>query len=357
MDAIIVKEPLVSVKMITYNHAPYIAQAIEGVLQQETSFPFELVIGEDCSTDGTREIVFDYQKKYPDIIRVITSDQNVGMRKNSLRTTRTCRGKYIAFCEGDDYWHHPQKLQKQVDYLEAHPECGLVHSDVVWHNVETGKTIPRHYKKRKLYHDHENVLRSIIEFKYRVMTCSAVVRKDLLDEIHETCRFEFNEKFLMGDIQTWIEIAYRSKVKYIDEPLATYNALPESACRTKDVEKIIRFSRSARAIRLHYADKYGSKDSMELKKWILKRFNKSLIRAACRARKPELAREILKDSRKYGVPLGPVGSLCFFGAQKNVVCFLIRMLLLLALRCRRLLSRIKWLDYGCWYTYLVLLSY
>ena len=122
-------EPLVSVKMITYNHAPYIAQAIEGVLQQKTNFPFELVIGEDCSTDGTREIVFEYQEKYPDIIRVITSDKNVGMKKNGYRTTKACRGKYVAFCEGDDYWHHPDKLQKQVDYLESHPECGMVFTD------------------------------------------------------------------------------------------------------------------------------------------------------------------------------------------------------------------------------------
>src|ERR1700690_2758382 len=112
------KEPLVSVKMITYNHAPYITRAIEGVLQQKTTFPFELIIGEDCSTDGTREIVFAYQKKYPDIIRVITSDKNVGMNINGLRTIKAGKGKYIALCEGDDYWHNPEKLQKKVDFLK-----------------------------------------------------------------------------------------------------------------------------------------------------------------------------------------------------------------------------------------------
>ena len=85
--------PLVSVKMITYNHAPFIAQAIEGVLQQKTNFPFELIIGEDCSTDGTREIVFEYQKKYPDIIRVITSDKNVGAKKNGIRTMKAVSGE------------------------------------------------------------------------------------------------------------------------------------------------------------------------------------------------------------------------------------------------------------------------
>jgi glycosyltransferase involved in cell wall biosynthesis len=81
-------DPLVSVHMITYNHAPYIAQTIEGVLKQKVDFPIELVIGEDCSIDGSREIVLQYQKKYPDIIRLITSDKNVGGKKNSYRTMK-----------------------------------------------------------------------------------------------------------------------------------------------------------------------------------------------------------------------------------------------------------------------------
>src|SRR5512137_2891725 len=110
-------EPLVSVSMLTYNHAPYIAQAIEGVLRQKTNFAFELVIGEDCSTDGTREIVLAYAAEFPRVIRVITSERNVGSTKNSWRTFRACVGKYIAWCEGDDYWHDMGKLQLQFDYL------------------------------------------------------------------------------------------------------------------------------------------------------------------------------------------------------------------------------------------------
>ncbi|MBM3299903.1 MAG: glycosyltransferase, partial [Deltaproteobacteria bacterium] len=115
------QEPLASVLMITYNHRPYIAQAIECALNQQTDFPFEIVIGEDCSTDGTREIVFEYQRKHPDVIRVLTSDRNLGPMHNFLRTFDACTGKYVAICEGDDYWHHPEKLKMQVDFLESHP--------------------------------------------------------------------------------------------------------------------------------------------------------------------------------------------------------------------------------------------
>lgn len=112
--------PLVSIRTSTYNHGPYIKQCIEGVLMQKTNFPFEYIIGEDYSTDETRKIVFEYAKKYPDIIRVITADYNVGSKANGRRCTMACRGKYIAICEGDDYWTDPLKLQKQVEILEKY---------------------------------------------------------------------------------------------------------------------------------------------------------------------------------------------------------------------------------------------
>ena len=118
-------QPLVSVSTITYNHEKFIVQCLEGILMQRTDFPFEAVVGEDCSTDRTREIVLAYAEKYPDKIRVITSEKNVGAVQNVQRVRRACRGKYLAFCEGDDYWIDPLKLQKQVNLLEAHPDITL----------------------------------------------------------------------------------------------------------------------------------------------------------------------------------------------------------------------------------------
>jgi glycosyltransferase involved in cell wall biosynthesis len=114
----LIPEPLASIQTVTYNHGSYIKECIEGILMQKTTFPFEYIIGEDCSTDQTRSIVFDYAKKYPEKIRVITADYNVGANVNNHRITRASRGKYIAVCEGDDYWIDPYKLQKQVEVLE-----------------------------------------------------------------------------------------------------------------------------------------------------------------------------------------------------------------------------------------------
>ena len=119
------KHPVVSVHMIPYNPEPYIRQAIEGVMMQKTDFEFELVIGEDCSQDRTREICFEYQKKYPDKIRVLWWHENVSkLGGNDLRCRARCRGEYIAYCEGDDYWIDPHKLQKQYELMKRH-DAGL----------------------------------------------------------------------------------------------------------------------------------------------------------------------------------------------------------------------------------------
>ena len=120
-----VQQPLVTVRTSAYQHESYIKQCIEGVLMQKTTFQVEYIIGEDYSTDSTRNIVFDYAKKYPDLIRVITADYNVGMKANGLRCIKHSRGKYMAMCEGDDYWTDPFKLQKQVDFLEQNPDYVL----------------------------------------------------------------------------------------------------------------------------------------------------------------------------------------------------------------------------------------
>jgi len=130
--------PMVSVAMITYNHEPFIREAIEGVLMQQTTFPYELVIGEDCSTDRTREICIEYRQKHPDKIRLLLNDKNLGMMPNFIQTLNACSGKYIALCEGDDYWIDTMKLQKQVDILEYDPQIGICYTDVDMYLQETG---------------------------------------------------------------------------------------------------------------------------------------------------------------------------------------------------------------------------
>lgn len=126
------EQPLVSVTMITYNHEKYILQAVEGVLMQNTNFKIELIIGEDCSTDKTRDIVFKLHKQYPDKIILKLPELNLGVRVNSVSNKLLCKGKYIAECEGDDYWTDPYKLQKQIDILEEDPSISAVCTNAIF---------------------------------------------------------------------------------------------------------------------------------------------------------------------------------------------------------------------------------
>lgn len=142
----------VSVMMVTYNHERYIEQAILSVLNQRVDFKYELLIGEDCSTDRTRKIAEKYEAMYPEVVKLVRHNKNVGALKNEADLRRRCLGKYVAVLEGDDYWTNPDKLKLQVDFLDRH-----AHYIGVTHNVTIldghGKKLP--YKLEGIFHHQE----------------------------------------------------------------------------------------------------------------------------------------------------------------------------------------------------------
>ena len=134
----------VSINCTTYNQEMYIAEAIESFLMQKTTFSYEILIHDDASTDNTREIIKKYEEKYPDIIKPIYQSENKyskGVKVGYEYNFKRARGKYIALCEGDDYWTDPYKLQKQVDYMEANPDCTLCMHSVDLINGKNQKKI------------------------------------------------------------------------------------------------------------------------------------------------------------------------------------------------------------------------
>jgi len=133
--------PVVSICSITYNHAPYIRKAIEGFLMQKTDFPFEIIIDDDCSIDNTAEIIQEYSDNYPHIIKANLRKKNVGAKINGLENHRKAKGKYIAFCEGDDYWTDTNKLQYQIDKMKEHPECQISFHPAIVLDEETKNEI------------------------------------------------------------------------------------------------------------------------------------------------------------------------------------------------------------------------
>ncbi|GAA4316299.1 glycosyltransferase [Pontixanthobacter gangjinensis] len=138
--------PLVSVFMLAYNQKDYINQSIESILSQRTDFPFELVIGDDKSTDGTREICENYQRKYPDKITLVLNDKNLGIGSNYVKTLDRCKGKYVAICDADDYWIDSYKIQKQANFLEKNQNFGICFTNN-YNLFPSTKKYPRNAKK------------------------------------------------------------------------------------------------------------------------------------------------------------------------------------------------------------------
>ena len=310
--------PLVSVKMITFNHAPFIAQAIEGVLRQKTKFPFELVIGEDCSIDGTREIAYRYQEKYPDIIRIVTSDQNVGMKKNGYRTTKACNGKYIAFCEGDDYWHHPGKIQKQVDYLEANPDCGMIYSSYDVYHPESKRTI-RDFIKYCNWQipeqwDVQGFVSSDVGSGRGILTCTVMARLSLVNRILEADPYlHQNTKWLMGDTQLWAAIIAQSRAHFMPESLATHIITSESATRSKDVKKVALFNVSNAELMLTLCEKYGLSSTVRRK--FIDYWCESALRLALHSQDKDLADKVHEIKKKFNFK-----EWCkYFGARNELI--------------------------------------
>jgi glycosyltransferase involved in cell wall biosynthesis len=208
-------EPKVSICMVTYNHAPFIAQAVESVLEQRADFAYELVIGDDCSTDGTRDILIEYQNRFPERIKLLLWPENLGLRgkNNLMKTLAECKGQYLAFLEGDDYWIDPDKLLKQVALLDAHPECSMcAHNTKV---VSTdSKNVLYFYTPpgEKPFSELADVLEG-----YRWHTSSVLVRNGLFESLPE-----WSDQFYSLDWLWYLIAAERGKIAYIDQVMSVY---------------------------------------------------------------------------------------------------------------------------------------
>lgn len=202
----------VSVLIITYNHSKFIAQAIESVLMQKVNFEYEIVIGEDSSTDNTRQILLDYQKQYSDKIRLLLPEKNLGMHRNFVNTLQACRSEYIAILEGDDYWIADDKLQKQVEFLDENPDFTICfHNVMVFHE-------DNQYQPYIFLHNQPTV--SYIEdllIRNFISTPSVMYRNGLVESI-PTWFYEQG----MGDWIFHILNAQYGKIGYIDEVMSAY---------------------------------------------------------------------------------------------------------------------------------------
>lgn len=209
---------IVSICCITYNHVFYIRNAIEGFLMQKTTFPIEILIHDDASTDGTEEIIREYEAKYPELIKPLYETENQwikGRRGSMIFNFPRASGKYIALCEGDDYWTDPYKLQKQVDILEANNAVSVCVHDYLDYDEAEGKFLGRHNAILAQEGD-------LLEFQtyrfdiwiYQPLTC--MIRSSCLVGI-DSSPFKY-----WRDIHLFYILSRRGKVCYLNECMGVY---------------------------------------------------------------------------------------------------------------------------------------
>ena len=208
------EKPLLSVVMITYNQEEYIQEAIKGVLLQETDFNFEFIIANDSSSDNTDAIIRKNISQIPDHIDIkyILHEKNIGAMNNFISCLKQATGKYIAICEGDDYWIHPKKLQFQSGFLENNNDFSLIYHRVKYFKNYTETILPHHQNKNE---PQVFTLKDISKINF-INTPSVVFRNFLVD--YDNLRL--NSK--IGDYPLWLFLAEKGKIQYFPEILAVY---------------------------------------------------------------------------------------------------------------------------------------
>ena len=205
---------LVSVCLITYNHESYLRRAIESILAQEVDFKYEIIIAEDCSQDGTRNICEEYKEKYPDLVKLILQEQNVGLIRNYVSLMNQASGKYIAVCSGDDYWCDTKKLQKQINFLQDNLDYSMCftnayeESNFSWEGYK--KEIFSNIEDRE-YKGNEIILEWIIP------ASSVVFRNKLID-----FTFLLNSKFYAEDLVQYLKLNEFGKLRGMSDITTVY---------------------------------------------------------------------------------------------------------------------------------------
>jgi glycosyltransferase involved in cell wall biosynthesis len=236
-------QPKISVLMITYNHARFIRQALDSVLAQKTDFPYEVVIGDDASADGTGAILTEYAGKFPDRIRLLLRTKNIGMNANLADTLAACRGEYVALLEGDDYWIGSEKLTRQAGFLDGHPECASCFHNAVVFSDDDGVSMDGCYVQP----DGRHVMcapdlparisqRDLLTRNY-IPTCSVMFRRSSVGMLPP-----WFEKLPLGDQPLHILCTEHGSAAYLPEVMGAYRLHGSSVWSNKT--KLYRLSRT-----------------------------------------------------------------------------------------------------------------
>lgn len=251
--------PRVSISVVTYNHEAYIAQAIEGVLAQDFT-DWELVIGDDCSTDRTADIVRKYAEAHPERIRLLETERNLGMMQNFRRVYEACAGDYVALLDGDDFWTSAAKLRMQVEFLDLHPDCAICFHDamVVY---EDGSGLKPHRSKRPMQKP-VSTIEDLLLGNF-MLSCSVMFRRNLIGPLPE-----WFLDLQLGDWPLHVLNAQFGWIGYIDEVMASYRVHGHGVWSNMGMAYRVRaVARAFEALGEHLDPKYRPLITAGLARW------------------------------------------------------------------------------------------
>lgn len=231
------KDIMVTVCVVTYNQEKWIRKTLDSILAQQTDYPFEVIIGEDHGTDGTRAICQEYADKYENVT-LLLDVENLGVTANWIRCVQAGRGRYIMTCAGDDWWHNPKKIQMQVDFMEAHPDCVVCHSDIDVHNEHTQTTVQNYMQAHGIVPPEGRIQRVILSGREHISAVTMCIRRKTFEKYVPAEEFA-RRRFPREDWPTLLVLAAHGDILYMPISTATYRVGQVSITRTSDYEKII----------------------------------------------------------------------------------------------------------------------
>lgn len=225
---------LISVIIPSYNRANTVGQTIESIISQQVDANIEVVIGDDCSTDNAREVLLLYKEKYPSIIRLFFWDENMGLGANWASCVKECRGKYICNCDNDDYWHNPNKLQLQLDYMESHPESNVLITNHRKHNRNTGLIIEESAKI-----DRSIPIQDAIWNGSSFCNATIMYRADFMKAHLDLDEF-INRRLSLQDWPAWVILAAYTDFDVLPISTATFGIETVSITRPDTYDKLVK---------------------------------------------------------------------------------------------------------------------
>ena len=266
---------MVTIRCTVYNHEPYIRECLEGFVMQKTNFRFEAIVHDDASTDGSAAIIREYAEKYPDIIKPIYQTENqYSKRDGSLRRilNEHTHGKYVALCEGDDYWIDPLKLQKQVDFLEANEEYSMCFTNVDRYTQSTG-VIENNFFSDEIS-DEITSVEKYIETAYWIAPCTWLYRWSFFDGFMEWIG---SRRFAVGDLAVVSYLLSKGSVAFINETTAVYRIHSGGVSQNKQPRKAYEFATSVFNLQSYICETLLDKDVMVMAKIQEKFINSNLF--------------------------------------------------------------------------------